>query len=378
MDPENFKLLLWCWGRRGASVRIAHEFASAWKKNPSVRLMLSLSHQSELFAKTADPTLPSFHVDTFTGAMSALYAAVRRLPSMRREAERFAWHCRPDVVVAVMRHVFGPAILPVFRALGARVLLIVHDATPHPGESYPFWRHHLRLDLAPTDGVIALSDHVRERLTVDYRYPPNRIWLASHHSMQFTGVPAHERQLPKDRPVRLLFFGRLLPYKGLDILVDAYTRLAARYPVSLTVAGSGDLGALAALAGRPDVRLERRWIQEDEIGRFLAEADILLVPYREASQSGVVPSAYAAGLPVVATPVGGLKEQVRHENTGLIASSVDAAAFAACVARLLDEPVLYHRCSKGALALATGPLNIDTVTDYILTVARYVATLPPR
>ena len=84
--------------------------------------------------------------------------------------------------------------------------------------------------------------------------------------------------------------------------------------------GSGPESAeLATLRAQPGVIVENRWVPDDEIGALFAWADVLVLPYKEASQSGIVPAAIAAGRMVVATRVGGLVEQLRNEGLATLA-----------------------------------------------------------
>ena len=134
--------------------------------------------------------------------------------------------------------------------------------------------------------------------------------------------------------------------------------------------GSGDIKPHAPrLEGLEGVRLTNRWMDDAEIGPALAATDIMVLPYVEASQSGVAAAAASAGMPTIATPVGGLAEQIRHEETGLIAKSVTPEGLASAIRRLLDDPTLYERCSAGALAHARDDLGWDTIAARMVDVA---------
>ena len=138
--------------------------------------------------------------------------------------------------------------------------------------------------------------------------------------------------------VRLLSFGRLLPYKGLDLLADALRLLGPRQdlvaPRRRLRPGERELAALRAL---PGVTVENRWVPEDEIGALLGWSDALVLPYREASQSGVAAAAIAAGRRVLATRVGGLEEQLA-DAPGAILCEPDAASLVAGLRGLIEAP----------------------------------------
>ena len=137
--------------------------------------------------------------------------------------------------------------------------------------------------------------------------------------------------------VRLLSFGRLLPYKGLDLLAEALQRVGpARMEVR--VVGSGpESPVLDALRRLPGVTVENRWVPEGEVGALLGWADALVLSHREASQSGVAAAALAAGRWVVATRVGGIAEQLAGAACARLCEP-DAGSLAAAIERLVDDP----------------------------------------
>jgi glycosyltransferase involved in cell wall biosynthesis len=187
-------------------------------------------------------------------------------------------------------------------------VVIVHDADEHPGDGYPLlmW---LQANLCRSaDGVAALSKHVASRLRQLGLVGSGRKLIQLTHPPYGFGVPPRQ---PHNGPLRVLFFGRLLSYKGMDLLAEALAHLCPRDDLVVRVVGSGPASeALDALARLPGVSVENRWVPDAEIGTLLGWADALVLPYREASQSGVAAAALAAGRSVIATKVGGLVEQL--------------------------------------------------------------------
>jgi glycosyltransferase involved in cell wall biosynthesis len=165
----------------------------------------------------------------------------------------------------------------------------------------------------------------------------------------------HERQ-PVESGLRLLFFGRIRAYKGLDLLRDAFRELrSVRSDLTLRVVGEGDVEACApGISSTPGVTVENRWVAEREIPSLLASADAVILPYKEASQSGIAPQALAMGIPVIATPVGGLPEQVRAGHGGILARGVTSRALTDAMALLLnpEELIRLQLEARGARPLA--------------------------
>lgn len=364
------RILLWYWGRRGGGMRYTLEMAKALAGMPDVQLHLSLSRHSEAFDAFERLGVPGFHTATYSSLAGAAFG-MRRLPGLRAAFRDYLAKNRIDVVDCTMHHLWNPAVAGAVGRAGARYLLTLHDALLHPGEESAVRSWLLRRDIARADGVVTLTRHVQEQLCSVYGFPRERSWIVPHGAFRYA-ASARPRQLPRDRKVRLLFFGRILPYKGLAVLLDAMKLLnAAGDPVELAIVGPGDIAPYrAAAAALGNASIDNRWIPEEEIADIFARCDIVVTPYVEASQSGVIPVAFDAGAPVVATPVGGLVEQVRHGRTGLIAPSAEAHAIAAAIRTLARDPEMYRRMSENALAEAAGSLSWTAIAARIAEIGR--------
>ena len=163
-------------------------------------------------------------------------------------------------------------------------------------------------------------------------------------------LPApHLPQVAPGRPLRLLLAGRLKRYKGLQLLADALQMVGTTPPLSVRVVGAvQDKSEIAALAALPGVDLDLGWKSDRELIAHLDWADVTVLPYMEASQSGVAPMSLKRGRPVIATPVGGLPEQIRHGETGLLTESVSPQAIAAAIKRLAEDRDFLHRLAANA------------------------------
>lgn len=360
-------LLLWHLGRRGGGPRYTYELAQALARRDDLRLHLALSRQSLLFERTAALGLPTLGLDTYDSAGSLL-RALPRLPAVARRMQDYVRQNRLGTAFCAMTHLWNPVLLPALRRAGAHNALVVHDAAPHAGDRLPALRRWLiRRDLAGTDTVAVLSQAVQAQLAQNFGVAPDSTVLFPHAGFAYGDPPPLEgRRLQPGRPLRLLFFGRLLPYKGLHLLLDAYRQLrAAGTAVELTLAGQG---SLAGLELPPEVRVVARWIEEDEVPPLFAAADAVVLPYIEASQSGVLAIALPLGLPAIVTPIGALPEQIGHGQAGLIAATATAPAIAAAVQRL-EDPALYNSLSRGALAEAAASMDWDKVAARVAQLA---------
>lgn len=357
------KVLIWHWGRRGGGPRYTLELARVLALRDDMEVHLSLSHHSEMyFDFDGIPVAGRFDIDTYKSAPQFVLRSLS-LPLLRGRFLRFVREQKIDVVFCTMDHMWNPFVAGAIRSSRAVYLLTVHDAARHPGEDQGWRRWLLRRDIDASDSAMVLTRSVGESLRDKYRYPADRVFPSAHGHFGDGNADIEPRTLPTDRPVRLLFFGRILEYKGLDLMLEALPLLRREFPtLQLEVWGTGDINPYrAALNAVGDVRVENRWIEEAEIPDIFATTDLGVLPYREASQSGVVATAFAVGMPCVATPISGLCEQVDDGVTGVISTGFGSAEYAEAVARVLRDPAFYARLSQNCITAARTTLSWETI-----------------
>jgi glycosyltransferase involved in cell wall biosynthesis len=278
----------------------------------------------------------------------------------------------PDLVVLPWwSPVWAPCLAVVARLCrhwtAARLVYICHNVLPHEGGG-PMTRMLVRLALRQGDAFIVHSEADAAslaRLLPEHaaRVPVCRGVLPSLAVASAGDLPpadaraAARRQLglPQDAALAL-FFGFVRPYKGLAYLIEALPLVLAQVPdVRLLVAGEfwepvSVYRARAVALGVADrLAIDDRYVPNEEVGRYFAASDVLVLPYLEASQSGVVTQAAAFGLPVVATRVGGLPDSVIDGVTGLLVPPADSEALAGALVRVLTDQVLAEALRSGVL-----------------------------
>lgn len=339
-DPSITFLYL---GRRGALGQFTRELIDAARRVPEYRFDVIVSSDG---ATTGDLSMseddllavPTFSRSRPLNAVGDYFRSRRRILDRLRDR-------RPKAVVTLMPHVWTPLLAPAIKALGIKYLPIIHDARPHPGDKTAWVTRWLRRDARHGDRVVTLSQAVAACLVEDRIADPSQILSLFHPDLAFQSAQ-RIRQHDPARPLRLLFFGRVMGYKGLSHLLDAVQILRdGGVPLELGLAGSGELGEARATLKALDAEIINRWIDESEVTEILDRYDALACPHIEASQSGVAAAAFGHRMPVVAMPVGGVAEQVIDGKTGVVARQVTARAFADAVKRLALEPGLYDTLS---------------------------------
>jgi glycosyltransferase involved in cell wall biosynthesis len=344
------RILFAYWGRRGALSRFTLNLARACEHVADLDATISVSRQNEIFHQFLPLGPKLLAVQTFTSPMGAL-TGPHRLVRLRHDLLHRVTSERIEAVVTLMPHVWSPLVSPAIRRKGIRYLTVVHDADPHLGDRTGVATRWLLRDTRSADRVITLSSAVAKRLASTGRVSESRIATLFHPELGYRAGLPRLRAAPAGRPLRCLFFGRIMPYKGLPLLLDAWEILRQQgLSLEVGVYGEGDLADCADRLRRLGAEVVNEWIAEDRIAAIFDRFDAVVLPYIEASQSGIAAIALASGLPIVATPVGGLVEQVRNLETGVVAQAVDASSLARAIKWLLLDPSVYERVQQGIAA----------------------------
>jgi glycosyltransferase involved in cell wall biosynthesis len=336
------------WGTRGALCEFSRSFARVMAAQSDIRCTFSISSSNELLPEYSFLNGDLFAVDTFRQKLQA-FTHLGGIYGLRsRLRERLA-NDNTRAFVSFMPHIWSPFAATVIRRAGVRHIAVIHDADPHPGDRSSWLNWWLLNEATVADRVITLSEWVAQRL-VARGVPRDKISVLFHPDLNHgCDCDAHDSS---DGPLRVLFLGRILAYKGLDLFIDAAERLIGDgVALKVGVFGQGkiteaNLWRLSAIGAE----VENRWLQNDEFKSVLSRHDVVVASHTEASQSGVIASAFGAGLPVVAVPIGGLVEQIRPNVTGVIAESATAHSLVLAIRKLAEDRAFLTQLRNGIAA----------------------------
>jgi glycosyltransferase involved in cell wall biosynthesis len=233
-----------------------------------------------------------------------------------------------------------------------RVIYLLDNVIPH--EKYPFGMFLTRQALRQGHGFIAQSAQVRHDLKSVLPEVDDRCVVEAPHPVYDFGAPGRPRPTREEARAKLelplaarlvLFFGFIKPYKGVQHLVDAAPLLKERYGDDVRVLVVGDIyGDKQPYLDRIDdcgaadiIRLVDGFVPDELVESYFVAADLVVLPYVSATQSGIVQIAYNYDRPVVTTNVGGLPEVVLDGRTGYLVPPADPVALAGAIARFFDE-----------------------------------------
>ena len=247
-------------------------------------------------------------------------------------------------------------LLPRVRPL----VITAHDVIPR--EPRPGQRSAQRRLYERADAVIVHSEHGRDRLRDELGVDAERLHVIPHGAFDYLLELGHEQPLPADlaaveKPV-VLFFGLLRPYKGIEVLLEAWRGIE---DAELWIVGMPrmPLEPLRA-AAPPGVRFVSRFITDPEIPAYFRRADLVVLPYREIDQSGVLFTALAFARPLLLTAVGGFPEVAATGAAELVAPG-DPAALHEGLARLIGDAPARERLGQVAGTAARGLYSWDEI-----------------
>jgi glycosyltransferase involved in cell wall biosynthesis len=240
--------------------------------------------------------------------------------------------------------------------------------TPHGLLRAEAWRGRsgYRALLERMDALVALSEYGAGVLRAQAGVPAEKVHVIPHGPLDYLTRLDDEDELPAELaavegPV-VLFFGLIRPYKGVDLLIEAFREVRG---AELWIVGRPlgvDLGELRAAASRCEatVRFVPRFVPDSAVPAYFRRADLVVLPHRDAEQSGVLFTALAFGKAILMSDAGGFPE-VAAEGAGRTFPAGDAEALTEALTALLADPAKREGLARAALAAAGGPYSWESI-----------------
>ena len=288
--------------------------------------------------------------------------AVRILAELVVELVRFRpqlVHVNTSYFWAFLRDGIG---IRLARLAGARTLLHLHGGDfPEWAEGAPAaWRSFISATLRKSDRIIALTAHT-QRWLVSEEGPERVRYLPNFVSLGAQGPPP-DRSGRAGQLVQVLFVGWLIEAKGVRELLAAARNLPG---AAFTLVGPDEPSFTAMIQDEIRALHDRVRVlparPRDEIFRLYREADVFVLPTWREGFPNVVIEAMAAGLPVVATPVGAIPEAIEDGKSGLLVPVNDTTALEAALRRLIDDPTLRRTLGAAARERAVAMFSLESV-----------------
>lgn len=268
----------------------------------------------------------------------------------------------------------------------APLVLTVHDTNPFNGDpSVPLQVRGFLHCLQDFDHLIVHTKQGRDRI-LNLGLPPSQVSVLPFGLME--ALPPAIDTGPTEGIVTFLLFGKLKPYKGIDVLLEAFGQLPEqqRRQARIRVVGKAymPLEPLQMIAREHDIAdsfvLEPRFVADNEVNRLFSSDVVAVFPYREIEASAVLPFALANGRPVIASAIGEFAERIENGVQGLLVPPGDATSLSAAMSRMITDRAFAAACAAQARALAeTSPdwqmIAGKTIDIYNLALSRAAARM---
>jgi len=225
---------------------------------------------------------------------------------------------------------------------GEKIIQTLHEVTSHNGSNSPIQIKTLNWLIENSTPIIFHSNTSMNRFLeyshsdIPKKLSKNDITMIRFGLFEtyhcFSDQPGFSN---RKEEIKILYFGRIVPYKGIDILIDAVKILQNKYPIHLIIAGDGT--PYFSFKNIKSYDFINKHITNKEIANLIESSDIVVLPYTSASQSGVPMTVYLFNKPIIASNIGGLKEVIEHLKTGLLVDTIDAPSLSASIDMLVSN-----------------------------------------
>ncbi len=259
---------------------------------------------------------------------------------------------KPDVlIVRYWMSYFAPSLGYICRRMKkhCKVISILDNVVPH--EPHFFDTPLTKYFLKGSTGSVTLCEAVSKDLLklkpeANFTVIPHPLY--SHFGGKRDRIEAEDKLGLSHGKKNILFFGLIRTYKGLDILLEAFGKLSDEY--QLIIAGE-PYGAfdkyqkiIDGLKGKERIFMDLKYIKDSEVTNYFSAADVAVLPYRSATQSGISSISYHFEVPMIVTKVGGLKEAIGDTGTGLVAENGNPETIAAEIKKYFSDPSIQEEC----------------------------------
>lgn len=315
-------------GRRGGGAVYAYEMTKSLLRNGCTVYAILSKEIENLRVWRELPLEDLVLLKTYSNKVNYITNTILfKLAGLSKLKRKFE-NIKISVVYVPMIQPWSNLINSIFK--DSQIIVTAHDPKPHSGTGY-IYKRICKKCAVEADDIVVLSNSFREYTEKLYHRGKEKIHVIPHGIVDYYKDVATSTSTVKYDPgkINFLFFGRITKYKGLHILAKAYQRLSEEYDnITLSVVGSGNFKKyIKEYEKLKNVTVVNRWIKDEEVGSFFIGDNIITVlPYIDATQSGVIPMAMVYKSLVITSDTGGLSEQVVNKETGYLVPPGDWVA----------------------------------------------------
>lgn len=306
------------------------------------------------------PCLSFFNLEGNPQTSSGLIGKICRILVYYVRLIRYAYHAKPTIFHILWNYKFEffdrTLLMLYYKILGKKIVLTVHNVNAGRRDSNDSWlnRITLRMQYRIADHLFVHTNKMKQELLKDFvvrREAVSVIPYGINNSVPDTNLtPAQAKQRLgiSENERTILFFGAIRPYKGLEYLVAAFQKLAASQPGYRLIIGGEPKKDTTEYFEKIQWTINHdlsqslviqkiQCIPDEEVELYFKAADVLVLPYREIFQSGVLFLGFNFGLPAIASDVGSFREEIMYGENGYLCRPNDAADLASVIGKYFES-----------------------------------------
>ncbi|MEY8337971.1 glycosyltransferase [Lachnospiraceae bacterium 62-35] len=355
-------ILMQCLWKKDSAPAIALSMAKGFADNAENHVYCIISDQiSNKSQWIQDSRLNIYTIDTGNQKSFVQKSLYLKLVEIRRLKTIFSG-IEFHISIQPFVHPWGNIINNSLQA--AHKIGICHDPNPHTGEKF-INKFFSEYGYRSTNELIALTKQYIQPIYKKYGKP---VYYMRHGLFSSYRNIACDISFYDSENINFLFFGRIEEYKGIDMLLKAYSNICQKYDkVSLTIAGNGDMSQYReSIIACKNINIINRYIEDSEIAPlFSGENLIVILPYLEATQSGVIPIAIDFNVPIIASNTSGLVEQLDRGRIGKIFETGNIDELTLTMQYAIENPSFCEE-EKRKMKTYTRELEWNFITNKLL------------
>jgi glycosyltransferase involved in cell wall biosynthesis len=339
-----------CLTTRGAGTRFPNKISQYLYDNGNLSGVI-FSNQAKEKVVSPEWEVPSLGLNTYE-TLIGFVLRVARFQKITKEINSFIAAANPAIVIMPMQHSLDFFVIRSLRKLRSnqnfKLVIFVHDGVNHPGDSKLLNNSMIKPALRCADFIVTLSQTVTTRIKhktraklIELSHPVELVSKLTNDDGSLS--PIHPNYKTNYNPV-FIFYGRLIKYKGIQRLSESWKIFCRKWPgAHLVIAGEGDRELVTEyFRNAKNCKIIFGYLNYRDLDSLIAESDFILLPYDEASQSGIIAEAVSFQKPYIITPIQGLLEQSNLCGGATIAEDMSPEAFAGSMETSMLNPPRFN------------------------------------
>lgn len=352
----------------GGMLHYASQLSNALSKNNEITVIAPIGAEESLF----DTAVKLIMLPVGNGKKEfikntlIITKSVRFLRAIQKE--------QPDIIHIQSTYLWTSLFLPLLREY--RIITTIHDVIPLKGTSWVVKLFDQKIGrnihIIYSNCLIIHDKIAKKNLTRNFWYDlyKKSCYILPHGN--YSLFTKYMKNIIKEEQ-SVLFFGRIMAYKGIEYLIKAEPLIKEKIPdVKIVIAGEGDFTSYQKLIRDNNFEILNKFIPDEEVAMLFLKSKIIVLPYTEASQTGIIPIAYSFKKPVIVTNVGGLPESVDDGKTGFVVPPKNEKALADAIIKLLKDVKLRKQMGENAYKKMKEELSWDMIAEKTIEVYKVV------